>query len=129
MAKLPWLKLWNEFAIDPKVQSMSESMQRRLVMLFCLTSSGDLATLSDDELAHTLRVKIAELQKTKQLFLQKGFIDESWKLLKWEKRQSPDDVTAAERMRRYRERLREQERNVTANVTDELREHSANNVT
>ena len=31
-----WMRLYAEFATDPKVQMMSEAMQRRHVMLFCL---------------------------------------------------------------------------------------------
>lgn len=120
--KLPWLKLWNEFAVDIKVQSMSEAMQRRLVMIFCLTSSGDIPGLTEQEIAHALSITKSELAKTKQLFIDKHFIDDAWKLSKWEKRQLPADPTAAERMRR----LREKNRNVTVDVTVPLQDSYSN---
>ena len=44
----PWFRMYAEFATDPKVQSMSEAMQRRLTMLLCLRCSDVLATLQED---------------------------------------------------------------------------------
>ena len=46
----PWFRMYSEFATDPKVQSMSEAMQRRLMMLFCLRCSDVLATFQHDEM-------------------------------------------------------------------------------
>ncbi len=111
-----WLKLYAEFAIDPKVQSMSERMQRRLVMLFCLECSGDLPKLNDRELALALRIKPDELEKTRELFIAKGFINGSWSPKNWGKRQAPSDRTAAERMRRLRARDAQPDRNVARNI-------------
>lgn len=85
-----WFRMYSEFASDPKVQSMSESMQRRLMMLFCLRCGNVLATLQDDELAFALRISEDELSETKALFLRKGFIDEDWSIKNWDKRQSLD---------------------------------------
>lgn len=82
-----WLRLYSEFAHDPKVQIMPEHMQRRLVMLMCLRCSNVLETLHETELAFHLRISETELAETKALFLQKGFIDDCWNLLNWEKRQ------------------------------------------
>lgn len=107
--------MYAEFATDPKVQSMPEAMQRRLAMLFCFECSGDLPKLDDDELAIAMKITPAELSKTRDLFIRKGFIGDTWTPKNWEKRQTPADRTAAERMRRLRERQREQERNVTRN--------------
>jgi hypothetical protein len=118
MITMNWFRLYGEFATDPKVQSMPEVMQRRLVMLFCLECSGDLETLDETELARALRIGAMELEETRRLFIRKGFIDEDWKLRNWEKRQAPADPKAAERMRLLRERRRRE--------ADELRERSAN---
>lgn len=121
---MTWFKLYCEFATDPKVQSMTEPMQRRLVLIFCLTASGDLKKLTTEELCLAMRISERELEKTKELFIRKGFIDDAWSLRNWEKRQAPADPTAAERMRRYRERHRNEDRNVTGvtrNVTAPLR--------
>jgi hypothetical protein len=117
-----WYKQYAEFASDPKVQAMSEPMQRRLVMLFCLHCSGDLAKLTDEELALAMRISPKDLEKTREMFRRKGFIADTWVPKNWHKRQDPSDPTAAERMRRFRklqlEREAEQHRNVTRNVTE-----------
>lgn len=104
----PWFRMYAEFATDAKVQSMPESMQRRLTMLFCLRCSDVTVTLSDDELAFAMRISDEELAETKALFMRKGFIDESWDLLNWEKRQFASD-SSAERTRAYRERQKQKQ--------------------
>jgi hypothetical protein len=106
----PWFRMYAEFATDAKVQSMSEPMQRRLMMLFCLRCSDVTVTLSDEELAFQLRISDEELAATKALFLRKGFIDESWEITNWDKRQFSSD-SSAERTRAYRARKKEQQNN------------------
>jgi len=86
-------------------------------MLYCMTNSGELELLGEPVLLKTMAISKAELAKTKQLFIQRGFIDENWVVLKWKKRQESSDRTAAQRMRRLRERQAENRRNVTENVT------------
>lgn len=112
-----WYKQYAEFASDPKVQSMSEPMQRRLVMLFCLQCSGDLPKLDREEICLALRIPEKELEKTHALFLKKGFIEDDFSIRNWRKRQAPSDPTAAERMARMRARHTQDDRNVTRNVT------------
>ena len=36
----PWLRMYAEFAHDPKVQMMLEVMQRRYIMLMCMRCSN-----------------------------------------------------------------------------------------
>lgn len=98
----PWFRMYAEFATDPKVQSMPEAMQRRLTMLLCLRCSDVLATLQDDELQCAMRISNEELAETKALFMRKGFIDDAWNLLNWDKRQFNSD-SSTERSRRHRE--------------------------
>lgn len=104
---------------------MGEKFQRRLVMIFCLHCNGDLEKLDEEELCLALRISRSELEKTRELFVRKGFIGETWVPKNWRKRQAPSDPTAAERMRRMRaqqaEHLRNDARNVTRNVTAPLR--------
>ena len=102
-----WFRMYAEFAHDPKVQSMSEAMQRRLTMLLCLRCSNDIATLHEDELAVALRVSEEDLAETKALFVRKGFIDEAWNLLNWDKRQFTSD-SSTERSRKHREAKRQE---------------------
>jgi hypothetical protein len=97
-----WFRLYSEFAADPKVQSMSEAMQRRLVMVLCIRSSNVLETLHEEEIAFFLRLSAEELAATKSLFVRKGFIDETWSILNWDKRQYASD-SSTDRVRRFRE--------------------------
>jgi len=87
----PWFRLYSEFAHDPKIQMLSEAMQRRYVMLMCLRCSETLETLHETEIAFQLRLSEAELIETKQLFISKNFIDKNWNLLNWDKRQFVSD--------------------------------------
>ena len=87
----PWFRLYSEFAHDPKIQMLSEAMQRRYVMLMCLRCSETLETLHETEIAFQLRLSEAELIETKQLFISKNFIDKHWNLLNWDKRQFVSD--------------------------------------
>ncbi|MDY7537665.1 hypothetical protein QN372_00750 [Undibacterium sp. RTI2.1] len=103
---MDWFRLYGEFAADAKVQSMSESMQRRLIMLFCLRCSNALVTLHDDEIAFALRISDDDLAQTKVLFMRKGFVNEDWEILNWDRRQFKSD-SSAERVRRSRAKEKE----------------------
>jgi hypothetical protein len=87
----PWFRLYSEFAHDPKIQMLSEAMQRRYVMLMCLRCSEVLETLHETEIAFQLRLSTGELDETKDLFISKNFIDKHWNLLNWDKRQFVSD--------------------------------------
>ena len=93
--------MYSEFASDPKVQSMPENMQRRLVMLFCFRSNNTLETLHETELAHALNVTIEALHETKKCFINKKFITENWQIRNWSKRQYVSD-SSTERVRKHR---------------------------
>lgn len=98
--------MYSEFANDPKVQMLSEAMQRRLIMLFCLRCSDVTVTASDEEIAFQLRISMADLDETKTLFVSKGFVTKSWEIRNWDKRQFRSD-SSAERTRAYREKKRD----------------------
>ena len=118
----PWFRMYSEFATDAKVQSVSEPMQRRLLMLFCLRSCDVLVTLHDDELAFQLRITEQELAETKALFMRKGFINDAWEITNWDKRQFVSDSsshrTAAFRERKKNVTRTSQERHSDAPDTD-----------
>ncbi len=104
-----WFRLYAEFAFDPKVQMMSEALQRRFVMLLCLRcGNGDemLHPLQDDEIAFQMRIGESEWHETKSVFIAKGFIDECNNILNWNQRQFVSD-SSAERVRRHRERKKQ----------------------
>lgn len=100
---MQWFRLYTEFATDPKVQMMDEALQRRLVMLFCLQCSGDLETLSDDEIAFALRITKEALHETFHAFHERGFLDENNRISNWDKRQYRSD-TSTGRVRKFREK-------------------------
>jgi len=102
----PWFRLYSEFAHDPKIQMLSEAMQRRYVMLMCLRCSETLETLHETEIAFQLRLSEAELIETKQLFVSKNFIDKQWNLLNWDKRQFVSDSSTM-RVRKYRDKKKQ----------------------
>jgi hypothetical protein len=102
----PWFRLYSEFAHDPKIQMLSEAMQRRYVMLMCLKCSETLETLHETEIAFQLRLSEHELQETKQLFVSKNFIDKQWNLLNWDKRQFVSDSSTM-RVAKHRQKKKQ----------------------
>ncbi len=109
---MKWFRLWHEWGHDPKVQAMPEVMQRRHVMLLCLRRQVDTSQLTDEEIAHYMRLDMNALNETKQLFERKGFIDNGWDVLAWETRQFDSDSSTG-RTRKYREKQKKKKRNVT----------------
>lgn len=106
---LPWFRFYKEFAGDPKVQSMGEKHQRRLVMLLCLKCDESLEKLKDEEIAFALRITMEDLTESYEIFQEKGFIDFDDEgtilMINWNKRQFKSD-SSTERVRKYRERKR-----------------------
>lgn len=98
---LPWFRLYTEFEDDPKVRSLPDSMQIRLVWLFCERRKE--VTWSDRQRAFQWRCSDEELAATKKEFISAGFIDEKWNVLNWNKRQYVSD-SSTERTREYRQR-------------------------
>jgi len=101
----PWFRLYTEFAHDPKVQMLSEADQRRLVMLMCMRSGTNDETFHDTTTAFQLRISEDEWARTKVSFIAAGFIDETNKLLNWDKRQYRSD-SSTQRVRKHREAKR-----------------------
>ena len=105
---MDWFRCYSEFSTDPKVQIMPEHMQRRLIMILCLRSNDVLATLHATEIAFSLRISEPELEETKELFISKGFIDNEWNILNWDKRQYVSD-SSTERSRKHREKKKQEQ--------------------
>src|SRR5450756_2742858 len=103
-----WFRLYAEFASDPKVLMPPEAHQARLIKLMCLRCNETLETLHETELAFHLRISEEELAKTKELFIERRFIDESWGLVNWNKRQFLSD-SSTERVRRHRQGKKQDE--------------------
>lgn len=120
----PWFRMYSEFSHDPKVQMLSEAMQRRYIMVMCLRCSNALVTLHETEIAFHLRITEQELAETKALFISKGFIDSGWILLNWEKRQIPSDNSNA-RVAKHRALSKAKQEGV-CNVTEPLLKQDGN---
>ena len=116
----PWFRLYSEFAHDPKIQMLSEAMQRRYVMLMCLRCSEVLETLHETEIAFQLRLSTDELNETKQLFISKNFIDKHWNLLNWDKRQFVSDSSTM-RVAKHRNKKKQ-----VSNVDETLQKRPSN---
>lgn len=116
----PWFRLYSEFAHDPKVQMLSEAMQRRYVMLMCLRCSETLETLHETEIAFQLRLSTDELDETKKLFISKNFIDKHWNLLNWDKRQFVSDSSTM-RVAKHRNKKKQ-----LSNVDETLQKRPSN---
>jgi len=118
----PWFRLYSEFAHDPKIQMLSEAMQRRYVMLLCLRCSEVLETLHETEIAFQLRLSTDELDETKQLFVSKNFIDKHWNLLNWDKRQFVSDSSTM-RVAKHRNKKKQ------VSIVDETLQKRTSNAT
>jgi hypothetical protein len=93
--------MYSEFAIDPKVQMMSEADQRRFIMVLCLRCSNEHVTLQDEEIAFQLRISNEQWAATKAVFIAKELINQDNTPTAWDKRQFVSD-SSAERVAKHR---------------------------
>lgn len=114
-----WFRLYTEFASDPKVQLLDETLQRRFIMLLCLAGAGITPTDSVSEVDFLLRIGVSECEKTRSILVSKGLIDDKWFPKKWTKRQFESD-SSTERVKRFRKR----QKAVTEDVSETASEQS-----
>lgn len=98
-----WFRLYSEFAFDPKVQLLDETLQRRYVMLLCLAAAGVTPTNDVSEVDFALRIGVSECEKTRSTLVSKGLIDSKWFPKAWSKRQFESD-SSTDRVKRFRKR-------------------------
>ncbi len=121
ITSLQWFRLYTEFSTDPKVQSLSEAMQRRFIMILCFYAKGDLQKWSDKQISYALRISEKEWQKTLKIFKECSFVDDDLNIINWNKRQYRSDHSRS-RVRAHRKRV--------CNVTSTLQSgYSNGNVT
>lgn len=114
-----WFRLYSEFAFDPKVQLLDETLQRRFIMLLCLAGAGVTPTNDVSEVDFALRIGVSECERTRSLLVSKGLIGDDWFPKKWTKRQFESD-SSTERVKRFRKR----HKGVTDDVTGTASEQS-----
>jgi hypothetical protein len=121
---LPWLRLYTEFASDPKIQILAFEDQRHYVMLLCLKGNGVLDASSVNEIyrerliAKALGLDPVTSADAKRRLLDGGLIDSNWQPSKWDSRQFQSD-SSAERVRRFRSKSK-------GNVTETLLKRRSN---
>lgn len=121
----PWFRMYSEFAHDPKVQRLSESDQRRYIMLLCIKCNGDV-TVTDSDVAFQLRISDAEWDATKDILIERGLITKDNQPSAWDKRQKPSD-SSSERVARHRAIQKQQSNGVVtlqkqeSNALDKIR--------
>lgn len=97
----PWFRMYHKFYTDPDVIEMEEKYQARLVRLFCARCA--LGEIREKSVPTILRISKAETAETKEIFLENGFIDDSWQIINWDKRQYEGDHSK-ERTKNWRDR-------------------------
>lgn len=105
----PWFRMYSEFAADPKVQVLTEALQRRYVMVLCLHCNGQYEKAPEDEIALALRITPEEWRETKETLIMRKLLRDDGSIGGWEKRQFISDIkdsTAAARQKRHREKKR-----------------------
>jgi hypothetical protein len=143
----PWFRLYHEFITDPLIRMLAFEDQRHFVATLCLKASGALdkpypsADIRQRVIASLLglseeRLMASEpsaLDAARQRLQRLGLIDENWQPINWDKRQFISDridPTAAERMRRYRNKrnqtvtLRPSESDTDTDTETEKRERA-----
>lgn len=115
-----WFRLYTEFASDPKVQLLSETLQRRYIMLLCAAAAGITPTNAVSQVNFTLRIPVSEIEETRSALVAAGLIDETWFPTKWDKRQFQSD-SSSERVKRYRKLHRERFDGVTETASEQSR--------
>jgi hypothetical protein len=120
-----WFRIYDEALDDPRLQRLPASLFRAWFNVLCAASrnGGTLPDLS--ELAFMLRTRPGALSRRLEALKAAGLIEEiddgALRPVDWERRQfveRPADPTAAERMRRFRERATERNETVTPPVTN-----------
>lgn len=124
-----WFRMDDDVVNDPKVQALPADLFRAWVNVLCVASKngGKLPTLRD--VAFTLRLSEAKAIEILTKLERAGLLDktdDSFVPHNWDKRQfkSDGDNTNADRQKRYRDRARNADSNVTPrNVTDNAEEN------
>lgn len=119
---LPWLRLYTEFASDPKIQILAFEDQRHYVMLLCLKGNGTLDADTPSEsyrerlIAKALGLDPTSAAEAKRRLMEGGLIEPDWQPLRWESRQFQSDYSTL-RVQKFRDKSK-------GNVTETLPKRS-----
>jgi hypothetical protein len=107
-----WFRVYDDLVDDPKVQRLDPPLFIALINLWCLTSANGGVLPPIDEIAFKLRMKPQRAQRVLDALKAAGLFEDDQTGThphNWAGRQHKSDVedpTAAERMRRHRNRQR-----------------------
>jgi len=119
--KRPWIKLWVEMLDDPKMVSLTESQRWVWCALLLATtrspepgrmllpSGRPMSVRQMWQVTRCTEMPLEEFEAALGLMQEQEMVawkDGALEMVNWHKRQDPQDITAPERMRRYRDRLR-----------------------
>jgi len=93
--------MYSEIRRDPKVRSMPETFQLKLIWLLTLRSEARTEKMTREELMYGLDCDGALLDQLHATFLSKGFIDKDWSVKHWDKRQYLSD-SSTPRVHKFR---------------------------
>lgn len=121
----PWFRLYSDFIYDEKIEFISFEDQRHFVFILCMKNLGLLdkeyasVEMFERVVARRLGLFGEAFDSAKKRLVDSCLIDSDWQPVNWNKRQfiSDSDPSNAERQRKYRERQKKEESNVTRNVT------------
>ncbi len=107
-----WFRFYDDAINDPKILRLSDANFRAWVTLLCLASKNDGLLPSTNDIALVLRMKPNKVAEWLATLTAAGLLDNGNGVFRphnWDARQFKSDSvdqTAAERMRRYRDRKR-----------------------
>jgi len=126
---LPWFRVYHEIIDDDKVRLLAFEDRWHFVAVLCCKAKGILDEeqtfdMLQRRMAVRLGLQVREMEELKRRLMEVGLIDEDWQPSAWHERQrsSDSDKTAAERMRRHRQKKASgQDQGTTEGVTEPLR--------
>ena len=128
-----WFRMYTDFLEDPKLLGLAFEDQRHFIGVLALKSAGTLdqaaaPKLMDKVVAQRLWIDHSAILEVKRRLIEAELIDEDWQPLAWDKRQfiSDHDPSAAERMRKYRERKRQEAKKKELRVTSRVTSRTCN---
>jgi uncharacterized phage protein (TIGR02220 family) len=119
---LPWFRMYSEFMTDWRIEALAFEDQRHYVFLLCAKCAGFLdqnyptEAIRDRSIGRRLGLQGEALDNAKLRLLEVGLINDEWQPVAWEKRQHASD-SAAERMRKYREKQKKVDGDSSGSVT------------
>ena len=120
---MEWLRLYNEIIDDPKIAKMSDHQYRCFTYLLCIANTQDergIIPLDIAEISWRIRMSAEDVQDTMSKLIELNIItniNDSYIFINWSKRQfNSDDINS--RVKRSREKGRNVTGNVTCNVRD-----------